>query len=146
MAPAEGDAPEARTQGDDAQERASQLGDASKASESQETPAEASPSGNERRVHFAGNNDDKEGDSGEGHVDEDGDEVMEGSTVNVEAKESDERLNADSAASSHLNAVSISLKRGFSHIPQLSLHHFSAEVTSTRSRLDTLHSPQYQFT
>ncbi|EGZ07520.1 hypothetical protein PHYSODRAFT_340600 [Phytophthora sojae] len=78
IAPTEGDAPEARTQ-----ERASQSGDAGKASESQETPAEASPSGNECRVHFAGNNDDKEGDSGEEHVDADGDEVMEGSTVDV---------------------------------------------------------------
>ncbi|GMF53848.1 unnamed protein product [Phytophthora fragariaefolia] len=87
MAPAGGDASEARTQGNDAPERASQLGDASKASKSQETPAEASPSGDERRVHFAGNDNDKGGDNGEGHVDADDDEVMEGSTVDAEAKE-----------------------------------------------------------
>ncbi|EGZ23670.1 hypothetical protein PHYSODRAFT_254961 [Phytophthora sojae] len=105
MAPARGDAPEARTQGDDAQERASQSGDASKASKSLETPAEASPSGDERRVHFAGNDDDKEGDNGEGHVDADGDEVMEGSTVDTEAKESNDRLNADPNGPSRLNAV-----------------------------------------
>ncbi|EGZ22947.1 hypothetical protein PHYSODRAFT_324222 [Phytophthora sojae] len=125
MAPAEGDAPKARTQGrGDAQERANQSGDASKASES-------------RR---------KQGDNGEEHVDADGDEVMASASVDAEAKENDERLNSDSAASSRLNAVSISSKGGFSHIPQLLLHHFSAEVTSTRSRLNTLHSPQYQFT
>ncbi|GMF61055.1 unnamed protein product [Phytophthora fragariaefolia] len=105
MAPAGGDAPEARTQEHDAQERASQSGDASKASKSQETPAEASPSGDERRVHFAGN----DGDSGEGHFDADGDEVMEGSTVDTEAKESDDPLNADPNGSSSPSAVSATL-------------------------------------
>ncbi|EGZ27108.1 hypothetical protein PHYSODRAFT_320950 [Phytophthora sojae] len=98
MAPAGGDAPEARTQADDAQERASQSGDAGKASKPQATPAEASPSGNERRVHFADNDDDKEGDNGEGHVDADGDEVTEGSTADTEAKESDDRLKAGDKA------------------------------------------------
>ncbi|EGZ07153.1 hypothetical protein PHYSODRAFT_341324 [Phytophthora sojae] len=112
MTPVGDDAPEARTQGDDAQERANQSGDAGKASESQETPAEASPSGNERRVRFAGNNDDKEGDNGEKHVDADGDEVMEGSTVDTEAKESDDRLNADPNGSSSLNIVSATLNAG----------------------------------
>ncbi|GMF52909.1 unnamed protein product [Phytophthora fragariaefolia] len=109
MAPAGGDAPEARTQGNIAQERASQSGDASKASKSQETPVEASPSGDERRVHFAGNDGDKEGDNGEGHVDADDDEVMEGSTVDTEAKESDDRLNADPNGLSSPSAVSATL-------------------------------------
>ncbi|GMF63350.1 unnamed protein product [Phytophthora fragariaefolia] len=109
MAPAGGDAPEAHTQGNDAQERASQSRDASKASKSPETPAEASPSGDERRVHFAGNDGDKEGDNGEGHVDADDDEVMEGSTVDTEAKESDDQLNADPNGSSSPSAVSATL-------------------------------------
>ncbi|GMF48404.1 unnamed protein product [Phytophthora fragariaefolia] len=101
IAPAEGDAPEARAGGD-----------ASRASESQETSIEATSSGTKRRAHSASNDDDGGGHNDEKRVGADGDEVMGSSTGDGEAKGNSEQLNAGVKQSGSLNAVSGTLNAG----------------------------------
>ncbi|GMF50430.1 unnamed protein product [Phytophthora fragariaefolia] len=82
------------------------------ASESQETSIEATPSGSERRVHSASNDDDEGDHNDEKQVGVDGDEVMGSSTGDGEAKENSGQLNSGVKQSGSLNAVYGTLNAG----------------------------------